>query len=169
MTEDIERLAALRVAETGLTPAELLALPMDEYARVTGRLTPTEAALQAINAERAQAPQAPPQAPDSAFTQTVETPQGIDPDSDEYFLAWRQERMRNSGSGEGIGVFSGTGSRSEAYRDAARKHAGRTALGNAHVVESPRLTNRYIRQDDQLDHRSAVERLSNAATLWQGR
>lgn len=37
MSNDIGLLAALRVAETGLTAAELLALPMDEYAKVTGR------------------------------------------------------------------------------------------------------------------------------------
>ncbi len=76
MTDAIEALSALRQAQTGLTPAELLALPMDEYARVTGRATPIRAALQALDAERAQAPQPP--APGTAEAVADDMPQGID-------------------------------------------------------------------------------------------
>jgi hypothetical protein len=160
MRNDIEMLAALRVAETGLTPAELLALPMDEYARATGRPTPTQAALRALDAQQPpQAPQEAPEAPQAPETQ----PQGIDVNSDEYFLAWRSQRVSG---GEGRGIFDSVSSRSAEYLGAARAQSGRTAYSQGNVVEPPKLTGRYV-QDDMRDPRTAAERFSNPSNLFQ--
>jgi hypothetical protein len=146
--------------QTGLSAAELAALPMDEYARLSGRQTPAEAALAALDAQfQPSIPQAPQQPPAPA----QEQPQGLDPSSQEYFLAWRQNRTRG---GEGKGIFDSVGSRSDAYAAGVRRHAGRGALSSANVVEPPRLTDRYVRHDDMRDTRPAAERFSNQANAF---
>jgi hypothetical protein len=168
MIDPTRMLAYQRLADTGLSARELLEMDMDAYARATGRLTPTQAALQALgNQEVPPSSQTAPQAPDSVFTETVAgpEPQGLDPDSAEYFRAWRAQRARG---GEGIGIFSGMGSQSQEYRTAAARQAGRTGWSTSNTVESPKLTNRYVNHDAQRDTRTAAERLSNAANLWQG-
>jgi hypothetical protein len=145
--------------ETGLSLAEQASMPLDEWARLTHGMTPAQAALSAVNAQHEE----PPAAPDSAFTQTVEEPQGIDPDSDDFFLAWRKNRVSG---GEGKGIFDSVGSQSPEYRAAAARHAGRTGYGQEVHAVVPRA---FVRHDDQLDQRPAHVRLSNAANLWQGR
>lgn len=67
----IEYLAARRIAETGLSAAELAALDMDEYARLTNRQTIGEVAAHALeSANQAPGPQAsqpaPAQTPDAS-------------------------------------------------------------------------------------------------------
>jgi hypothetical protein len=164
MIDPTQMLAYQRLAETGLTAAELLSLPMDEYARVTGRLTPTQAALSAINAQEHQEP---PAAPDTAFTETVEAPQGVDVAS--MTLAEYAQFRQEAGIGGreyGNGILGTHGS----WADAAKAKAGRSAMaGNRNTIEPPRIEGRYLRHDDQLDQRPAHVRLSNAANLWQGR
>ena len=45
-------LAARKISEeTGLTDAEILQLDMEEYARLTGRQTPVQAAIQALDVQ----------------------------------------------------------------------------------------------------------------------
>jgi hypothetical protein len=159
---DIEMTAYRIMAETGLSAWELAEMDMDAYARATGRPTPTQAALAAINAQHDE-----PQPVGPVFIETVTSPEprGIDPDSDEAFLAWRASR---TSGGEGIGIFSGMGSQAQEYRSAAARQAGRTGWSTSNTVESPKLTNRYVNHDAQRDTRTAAERLSNAANLWQG-
>jgi hypothetical protein len=66
----IEYLAARRIAETGLSAAELAALPMDEYARVTQRPTFGQTAAQAHEYTTPPASQpAPVQKPDITHQQ----------------------------------------------------------------------------------------------------
>jgi hypothetical protein len=107
------------------------------------------------------------QPPEPVFTETVTSPepQGLDPDSPEFFHAWRANRVSG---GEGKGIFDSVGSQSAEYRSAARAQAGRTGWANSNVVESPKLTNRFVNHEAQRDTRSARDRLSNAANLWQG-
>jgi hypothetical protein len=152
MIDPAQMLAYQRLAETGLSARELLEMDMSEYARATGRATPVQAALRALDAQHEE-----PQPVEPVFSETVTSPepQGLDPDSPDYFLAWRQNR---ASGGEGVGIFSGMGSQSAEYRSSARKHAGRTALGNANVVEAPKLTGRQERQGDMIDPRTRAER-----------
>jgi hypothetical protein len=82
---------------------------------------------------------------------------GIDVNSPEFFHAWRSQRVSG---GEGKGIFDSVGSRSEEYRSAARRQAGRTGWVNSNVIEPPRIEGRYLRHDDRLDRRSTAERFS---------
>jgi hypothetical protein len=149
--------------QTGLSLADQAKMPLDEWGRLAYGKTPAQAALAAVNAEHEE-----PQPVEPVFTETATSPEpvGIDPDSPEFFHAWRKNRVSG---GEGKGIFDSINSQSEEFRSAGRKHAGRTAWSTSNVVEPPRIEGRYLRHDDQLDHRSARERLSNAANLWQGR
>jgi hypothetical protein len=131
------------------TAREIEQMPFDEFARLTGRtfgVTP-------IGSPAPQQPPAPVQ----------EQPQGLDPNSAEYFHVWRANRTRG---GEGVGIFDSVSSQRDQYRAAARAQAGRTAMSNANVVEPPRLTGRYVRQDDMRDTRSAHERFSSPSNAF---
>jgi hypothetical protein len=146
--------------DTGLTPAEILALPADEYARLSNRATPVESAVAALGyADEPAAPSAPQSVPQPP----ADAGQGIDPNSAEYFLAWRDNRVSG---GEGRGIFDSVGSRSDAYTSAVRRHAGRGALSSANVVEPPRVDGRYVRQDDMRDTRPAAERFSTPGNAF---
>ena len=68
MANDIELLAYQRIAETGLSAAELLALPLDEYGRLTGRSLKFQPEPVAE----------PPAAPQSAAQTPESGPQGVD-------------------------------------------------------------------------------------------
>jgi hypothetical protein len=166
MTNDIELLAALRVAETGLTAAELLALPMDEYARVTGRATPTEAARRALDKQERGIPRQEP--PAALQTARESEPQGFDIASMtlEEYAAVRGQLIGQPRQ-EGRGIFNSIGSRSQEYTDAARRQAGRTGWANGNVVEPPRLTNRFLNHDAQRDTRTAGERFTTPGNSFQ--
>lgn len=125
---DLETGAYRLMAETGLTARELAEMDMDSYARLSKRPTPVEAALEALG--YADKPGTPAPAPASqqapgAPQPPADAPQGLDPNSPEYFHAWRQNRARG---GEGKGIFDSVGSRSDAYANAVRQQAGRTAM-----------------------------------------
>lgn len=153
--EPIELQAYRIMAETGLSARELAEMDMDAYARLTNRQTLAEAAIHALEASHeASAPQAPA-APQSAPQAPESQPQGLDPDSHEYFLAWRQNRARG---GEGRGIFDSVDSQSETYVNAVRAQAGRTALSTAQ--EAPRLEGRYVNHDQQRDTRTVAQRFS---------
>ena len=166
------QLQARKITEqTGLTMAEIASLPLPELARLSGRPTPAEAAIAAFKAQRAQvqpqasaASQSAPQPPESA-------PQGrpleeLALTDDAAFRQWRAQR---ASGGENKGIFDSVGSQSGEYRAAARRQSGRTGWVNSNVVEPPRIEGRYLRHDDRIDQRSAAERFSNQATMWQGR
>jgi hypothetical protein len=134
---------------------------MSQYAHLSGRPTPAQAALAALNEQEHREPS---EAPDSAFTQTVQAPQGLDPDSPEFFHAWRQNR---TSGGEGRGIFNSVASQSEEYRAAAARHAGRT--GNGREVHPEPLTGRQLRQGDAIDTRSAQDRFYTPGNSFGGR
>lgn len=165
------QLTARRICEeTGMSMADVAALPLDEYSRLSGRPTPAEAARAAITAqyerEQRQAPavpQSPPQAPE-------DQPQGInlqDMSMDDY-AQLRQQLGVGVSQKEGRGIFDSVASQSDVYRNAVRAQAGRTALSNANVEPPSRLVGRTIlKQDDHLDHRSAGQRFSTPGNLNQ--
>jgi len=146
-----------------LSPAQINALSVEEWAARTNRQTPAQAAIAALDAVHgASVPTAPQQSPAPA-QEPQQPPQGIDPNSDEYFHAWRQSRARG---GEGRGIFDSIGSRSDEYTVAVRQQAGRTAYSQGNVVEPPRLTDRYVHQDDMRDIRSAAQRFSTPGNAF---
>ena len=149
--------------ETGLTPAQILALPSDEYARLTGRLSMSQIAAQAAGTEPPGTPRQEPAPAETAPQPQPPEAQGIDPSSQEYFLAWRAQRVSG---GEGKGIFDSIGSRSEEYTAAARGQAGRTGWTTSNVVESPRLERRYARPDVQPDTRPAMQRFSTPGNSY---
>ena len=166
---------ANRAAELGLTAQDIAAMPAAEFNRMFGynRPTPAQAARAALEAQyAAQSATETPAEPTAAPTPAPASPaapdpfEGLDPGSAEYFLAWRAQRPSG---GEGRGIFDSVSSRSAEYQAAARKQAGRTGWANSNVVEPPRIGRAFINHDDRLDHRSAADRLSNQANMWQGR
>jgi hypothetical protein len=166
-------LAVRKVQEdTGLTMDEILALPADEYARLTGRETPSQVAAR-VAAELYPQP-AQPQVPvtkshsaESALLPGPESP-GVDAASLDMqaYSAFRHQIGLDK-AGQDQGIFGSTGSQSETYRSAAHAHSGRTALSNTNVTEAPKLTGRYVRQDDHRDTRSAAERFGTPGNSFQ--
>ena len=112
MDNSIELLAAQRLAETGLSAAELLSMDMAEYAARDGRPTPTQAALQALDAQY-EPPGNPRQEP--APTQTAPQapapePQGIDVSAmDMATYAQLRGQLGVGGREYGRGIFDGGG------------------------------------------------------------
>jgi hypothetical protein len=169
-TAPVSLLAAQRIAETGLTAAELLALSHDEYARITGRATISETVSQASGYQVS-----PPPAPQEQTPAPVRTRAPLTPGFDfasmdmEQYAAVRGQLGVGVSRKEGRGIFDSVGSRSDEYTNAVRAQAGRTAMSNANTVEPPRLTDRYVRQDDMRDHRTAAQRFSTPGNSYQGR
>jgi len=62
-------------------------------------------------------------------------PQGIDPNSDEYFLAWRQNRARG---GEGRGALDGGGT-ADWIAAAQSRGIGRTQYGQQNTQDAARI------------------------------
>jgi hypothetical protein len=172
MTNDFyaAQLRAFKIEEeTGLTREEILALPMDEYARLTGRQSPTQAAVATLDARyEASTSQAPAAPAAPAQTQAPEVPDFGTMSMAEY-AAYRAQAGIGQGTKEGRGIFNSVGSRSDAYTSAVRAQSGRTALNERGVVAPPRLEGRTVlKQDDHIDHRSASARFSTPGNSWQG-
>jgi hypothetical protein len=151
--------------ETGLSLADQAAMPLDEWARLAYGQTPAQAAIAALDARSVgSAPSAAPAqgAPD-ALQHPARAPQSIDPNSAEYFHAWRAQRARG---GEGVGIFDSVDSRSDAYATAVRAQAGRGALSNSNVTEAPRLTGRYLDHDTLRDTRTPAQRFSTPGNAF---
>lgn len=156
------QLRARQVEEdTGISLADQANMPLDEWSRLAYGVTPAQAALAAINAQNEQ-----PEPVEPVFTETVtgREPVGIDVNSDEFFLAWRQSR---TSGGEGKGLFDSVSSQSAEYRAAAARHAGRTGYGRE--VHPEPLTGRYLRQGDAIDNRSARDRFYTPGNSFGGR
>jgi hypothetical protein len=147
-----------REAVEDLTPAQINKLSVNDYARLTGRPTPAEAALKAIYGEPAPVPPGEPE----GNPPPPEEPPDIDVNSPEYFHAWRSQRASN---GEGKGIFDSVASQSEAYRSAARNQAGRTGWATSNVAEPPRLTGRQERQEVP-PARTVAERFGNPSNQF---
>lgn len=88
MMIDIYLTAQQIMEQTGLSAAELAALPLDEYARLSGRQTPAQAAIQALNPQyEASAPQGQEQPP--APVQEAQQPDVNAMDWQQY-ARWRE-------------------------------------------------------------------------------
>ncbi|MGH3401878.1 MAG: hypothetical protein ACRDRJ_05050 [Streptosporangiaceae bacterium] len=154
--------AQKRLSETGLSAAELLALPMSAYGKLTGRQLHLQPEPDDVPANPR--PAAPP-----IVAEPVQTP-GIDfagMSLDEY-AAMRRELGVGQSHKEGRGIFDSVSSQSAEYRNAARVQAGRTGWSVSNVVESPRINRVFLDQDEHRDTRTAAERLSNPSNMWQG-
>lgn len=143
-----------------LSAAEINRMSFEDFARRTGRRTPAQAAIAALDAAyQASAPTAPQQ-PLEPVQEPQQSRQNV---TEEQFLAWRAQRVSG---GEGKGIFDSVGSRSDAYTNAVHAQSGRTAMSNANVQEPPRLEGRFARQDDMRDTRSAAQRFSTPGNLY---
>ena len=169
------QLTARRIEdETGLTPAEQVALPLGEWSRLAYGRTPAQGALQALNSQDEPPQRAPGQ--DPAGVMAAQHPQHAteDPGVDfrqmslaEYALVRDQMGVgRSQKEGKGIFDSGSASSQSREYADAARVQAGRTALSSANVVEPPRLEARYVRQDDLRDPRTAAQRFNTVSNSF---
>lgn len=163
-------LAGQRIQDTfcGFSADEIEAMPMIDYARIRERagLDPIDPYTDAYAKYETLAPHGQDPAP--AAAQALQEPpaglpQGLDPNSDEYFLAWRAQRVSG---GEGRGIFDSVGSRSDEYTAAVRNQVGRTAYGRQNVIEPPRLEGRYINHDEQRDTRTAAQRFSTPGNAF---
>jgi hypothetical protein len=146
-------LASLKLREVteGLSTRDIENMSMSDYAAIRRRagladVDPFEHAYKDY-----EPPGAPFQEAPTAPQPVQEQPQGLDPSSQEYFLAWRQERLARSTSGQGRGIFD------QADRDqiaeGARAQAGRTGLSNQNVQEPPRMARVYT-QDSPVQGRT---------------
>jgi hypothetical protein len=127
--------------DTGLSPQQISKLSMAEYARLSGRQTPAEAAVAALDARYEASARQVPQEPPAPSETVPQRSQGI---TDAEFLAWRQSRVSG---GENTGIFGSSAvSRSPEFAAGVRRHAGRGALSSANVQEPPRLEGRYLNE-----------------------
>ena len=152
------------------TTHEIETMPMDEFARLAGRQTIGQAATQAFETEPPGRPRQESAPAQSAPQPPAAEPQGIDVasmDMQTYAQLRGQLGMGRSHK-EGRGIFDSESSRSEAYTNAVRAQSGRTAWNNANVVEPPRLERPYVKQDVQIDTRSARDRFATPGNSWQG-
>lgn len=153
--------------ETGLSASEILALPADEYARLTNRPTPTQAALQALDAQYE-----PPGTPRQEPAQVVAQPpapeaQGIDVagmDMQQYAALRGQLGM--GGREYGRGIFDGGGTAE--WVQAAQAKAGRHGWQGANVQQSPQLGRAYVQQEQPPAYRSAADRFTFPGSAYQG-
>ena len=189
------QLTARQIQEdAGMTMDEVLKLDMAEYARLSHRPTPTQAALAAIDAQHERGHQSAPAAPESAPEPPESGPQGIDiasMDMDTY-AAMRGQLMSQGrpdaspgitlaemtneqyaavrgqlGMGKssyGRGALDG-GSTAE-WIAAAQRQPGRSAMQGKNV-ETPSLTGRYVRQDEHRDTRSLSERFGTPGNAYR--
>jgi len=160
MTDRLDTwLAAQRMHDEfhGYTAAEIEAMPMDVYHKLRARagLAPVDPFSDAYAAYDAP-PQADTVPAPEAVQANADAVQGLDPNSDAYFLAWRSQRTRG---GEGVGIFGGSTAQSKTA-------FGRSQYSRANVVEPPRLEGRYVRHDDQRDTRSAAQRFGTPGNAF---
>ena len=168
MDSSIELLAQQRLAETGLSPAELLSLDMADYARLTGRPTIGQVAAQAAET-------APPGTPrqDPAGVMAAQHPEhsAEDPGIDfrQMTIAEYAQLRGQLGVGRGrqygVGITN-SGAGTADWIAAAQAKGGRHGWQGQNVVESPRIDRPAVRPDVQPDTRSATQRLSNPGTVW---
>jgi hypothetical protein len=172
---DIELLAYQRLAETGLSAAELLKLDADEYARVTSRPTPTQAAIAALDAQHASRTPEPVTPGEAAGNQAV-TPSdlatlsssapGIDFSqiSMQEYAALRGQLGMGQAHEYGRGILDGDST--DAWIAAAQRKAGRSAMHGRNVTESPQVERRYVNQDALRDTRTAAQRFTTPGNAF---
>jgi hypothetical protein len=150
-----------------LSPAEINALDMADYAARTGRNlgVTAEVAGSVPPGTPRQSPEQTPGMPAPAPQQ----PQGIDVGSMsmEQYAQLRGQLGVGRGQKEGRGIFDSVGSRSDEFTNAGRVQAGRTAWSTSNVTESPRLERRYVREEQPPTYQSAQERFMTPGNAFQ--
>lgn len=167
MTIDTYLTAQQLMEATGLSASELASLPMDEFARLSGRPTPAQAAIDALDARyESQTPQAP------APTQTqplAPEPQGVsvqDMTMEQY--AQLRSQLGVQGREYGVGITTSQAGTQD-WIAAAQAKSGRHGWENANEVQAPRLEGRTVlRQDDFRDTRPAAQRFTFPGSAFQG-
>jgi hypothetical protein len=147
-------LAARKISEeTGLMDAEILQLDMKEYTRLTGRQTPVQAAIQALDA-----PYTVPRQPASREAAPDATPQGVDVSQlsmSEYAAV--RGRLGVGGREYGRGVLDG-GSTAD-WIAAARLKAGRAAMQAGNVQEAAQPdSGKYLTGNEPVTGRASFYR-----------
>lgn len=137
--------------DTGMTMDQILALPADEYARLSGRQTPAEAAVAALDAAYGPSvPQAPHQPP-----APVQEPQGIDLASMtmEQYAAVRGQ-LGVQGRQYGRGIMQGGGT-ADWIAAAQSRGIGRTSYGQQNVQDAARVdAGKYLRTNEPVAGRT---------------
>jgi hypothetical protein len=129
----------LRESFEDLSAQDINRMSYAEWAARTGRLTPAESAVAALDAAyQAPAPQGQQQPP-APVQEPQSVPQGI---TDDEFLAWRANRARG---GEGRGIFDSV-SRDEAVAG-VRANSGRTAYSPE--VHHPGISRVFVNANAQ--------------------
>jgi hypothetical protein len=149
-----------------MSAAQISALPVSQYARLTGREFK-------ITAEPEPEPAlVSPPGQDPAGVIAAQHPEHAaeDPGTDFQALTMRQYSQIRGQLGigqsrqEGVGIMNQSGS---SWADAARRQPGRSSWQGANVVEPPRLEGRQERRGDMRDYRSASARFSTPGNSFQ--
>ena len=147
------------MAQTGLSAAELAAMPLDEYARLSGRQTPAQAAVQALNAQyEASAPQGQEQPP-APVQEPLEPPQGVDVSqlSMREYAALRGQ-LGMTGREYGRGALDG-GSTADWIAAAQSRGIGRTSYGQQNVQDAAKPdATKYLARNEPVTGRASFYR-----------
>jgi hypothetical protein len=148
--------------DTGMTLDQILALPADEYARLTGRPTVGQLAAQVYDDVPGTPRRDAPETSQAAAQPSALASQGVDVSGMDMadYAAMRGQLGMGISRKENRGIFDSVSSRSAEYASAVRVQAGRTGWSTSNVVESPQVNRVYTKPDTHLDTRSAVERFS---------
>ena len=142
-THSIELQAYRIMAETGLSARELAEMDMTEYARLTGRPTPAQAALAALDAQHQQeaavtSPFAGQDAQDVSGQQAAPEPPGIDLASmDMATYAQMRGQLGVGGREYGVGIMNSNAG-TDSWVAAARAKSGRTGMNESNVQGAAR-------------------------------
>jgi hypothetical protein len=159
VSSDVELRAYRIMAETGLSARELAEMDMDSYARLTGRQTPAQAAIAALDAQSGQAQPQAPQQPPAPLQEPQEQPQGIDlaSMSMEQYGGLRGQ-LGVTGREYGTGIMNSAGG-TDAWVEAAQRKAGRHGW-QAGNVEGPAQpdSGKYLQRNEPVTGRASFYR-----------
>lgn len=116
----------------GYSAVKIENMPMEQYARLSHRPVPAEAATAALDAKYQASAAQVPQQPQQPVQEAQQPVQDI---TDEQFLAWRASRV---GGGENIGIMN-SNSGTDAWVAAARAKVGRTQYGQQNTQDAARI------------------------------
>jgi hypothetical protein len=128
--------------------AEISSMSMSEFAALTGRKLVTGPTVPEYVPEPVPepVPERVPEPVHEGVPGPVSEARGIDvlEMSPAQYAQVRASLGMGCSQKEGRGIFDSVDSRSEEYRDAVRRQAGRTAMSQSNVVQPPRLAGRYL-------------------------
>ena len=148
-----------------LSAVEINRMSFEDFARRTGRQTPAEAALEALDAQHEAPASEGQEQPPAPVREPQSAPQGLDLASMtmEQYAALRGQ-LGVGGREYGRGALDG-GSTAD-WVQAAQRKAGRSAWQGGNLTEPPRLEGRFVCQNDMRDTRSAAQRFSTPGNAF---